>query len=79
MFLGQDRRVLLARMQNLVKMNAYAYHSKIDSYEYDFEKSYTFIKSDIVYTINPMFDFGALSSGESWGSYQIKQSRYNGY
>ena len=67
-------------MQNLVNLESKSYHAKVDNYDtYDFTKTYTYVHTDVQYSIKPMFSFDSMTGGDGFRGKTIKQSRYYGY
>ena len=62
----------LQRMQNLIQMEG------LKKYEDNFklDKTYTFVKADVDYTLNPMYKLDSLTEG---GLFKKKVTRYIGY
>ena len=80
LLLGCDRNTTILRMQNLVNLESKSYHAKVDNYDtYDFTKTYTYVHTDVQYSIKPMFSFDSMTGGDGFRGKTIKQSRYYGY
>lgn len=73
-FFTVDQDTLLARLQNLMQMEA-AYHYR-NQYDFKLNKTYTYIYSDVTGSLNPMLKLDRL--GEN-GPFQIRRKQYTGY
>ena len=74
MVLSVDQSKYLQRMQNIVQMEAACKYQ--NDYEFSLSKTYTYIRSDIEYTLNPMFDIDALTQN---GIFTKTKRQYTGY
>lgn len=80
LLLGSKRDRTILRMQNLVCLESKSYHAKVDNYDtYDFTKTYTYIHTNVQYSVKPMFSFDSMTGGDGFRGKTIKQSRYYGY
>ena len=69
---------LLDRIQNSVFNEAYAYYDYHNDMKFKMGKTYTYIHSDIVYEINPMFSFTSLTNSRAVHK-KVSLERYIGY
>lgn len=74
MVLSVDQTTYLQRMQNLIQMET-ACNYKND-YAFSLSKTYTYVESDITYTLNPMFSIDALTEN---GAFTKTKVQYTGY
>lgn len=74
LLLTMDREDFLKRMQNLIQMEAAQNHR--DNGGFDLDKAYTYVKSDVSYTLNPMFRIDGLMHN---GLFTATTTQYCGY
>ena len=74
LLLGVDQQTFMQRVQNLVQTEA-AEHYKSE-FTFDLDKAYTYIDSQVTYTLNPMFKIDSLTKN---GLFTATSRQYTGY
>lgn len=69
--LSVNQTTFMRRIQNLIQMEAAA-----NSQAFDLDKAYTYIYSDVKYTLNPMFNIDSLTKN---GLFTATRRQYSGY
>ena len=64
----------IQRMQNLIQMEAACKHET--EYDFELDQAYTYIYSNVKYTLNPMFKLDSLSQN---GAFTAESKQYIGY
>jgi len=74
MMLSISQQTFLQRLQNLIQMET-AVKNQSD-YAFDLDKAYTYIYSDVEYTLNPMLKLDSLTNN---GLFTASSQQYTGY
>ena len=74
MMLSISQQTFLQRLQNLIQMET-AVKNQSD-YAFDLDKAYTYIYSDVEYTLNPMLNLDSLTNN---GLFTASSQQYTGY
>ena len=74
MMLSVSQQTFLERVQNLIQMEAGYEHA--GDYNFDLDKSYTYLDCEISYVLNPMFALDGLTEN---GPFSVSIQRYSGY
>lgn len=74
MMLSVSQQTFIQRLQNLIQMET-AVKNQSD-YAFDLDKAYTYIYSDVEYTLNPMLNLDSLTSN---GLFTASSQQYTGY
>lgn len=74
MMLSISQQTFLQRLQNLIQMETAAKNQS--DYAFDLDKAYTYIYSDVGYTLNPMLNLDSLTSN---GLFTASSQQYTGY
>lgn len=74
MMLSISQQTFLQRLQNLIQMETAAKNQS--DYAFDLDKAYTYIYSDVEYTLNPMLNLDSLTSN---GLFTASSQQYTGY
>ena len=62
------------RMQNIIQIEAAENYRT--EYEFELDRAYTFLQSDVTYTLNPMFNIDSLTEN---GLFTVSSKQYTGY
>lgn len=75
-----EQKDLIMRLQNLVALESTGYYkiAADTTFDFDFNKTYTYVHSTTEYTLNPIFDFSSMT-GDDFSAYTIHQERHIGY
>lgn len=74
MILSVNPQTYMQRMQNLIQMEASVNNQS--EFEFELDKAYTYIYSDVSYTLNPMFNIDSLTDN---GLFTATRKQYCGY
>lgn len=74
LLLSVNEVTYMQRMQNLIQLEAREYYK--DECEFDLDKTYTYIDSEVKYTLNPMFKVDYLTDN---GLFTATSKQYLGY
>lgn len=68
--------VFLKRMQNIIQMETAADYAKTGQIGFKLNRAYTYIQTDVEYTLNPLFNVAGLLDN---GLFTVSSNRYSGY
>ncbi len=74
MILSVNQNEYMQRMQNLIQLEASAKNEA--EFDFDLDKAYTYIKSEVDYTLNPMLKLDNLTKN---GLFSVTSQQYTGY
>lgn len=74
MLLSVNQQTYMQRLQNIIQLEA-AVKNESD-FKFELSKAYTFINTDVAYTLNPMFNLDSLTGN---GLFTATSKRYSGY
>ena len=74
MILSVNQNEYMQRMQNLIQLEASAKNEA--EFDFDLDKAYTYIKSEVDYTLNPMLKLDNLTQN---GLFSVTSQQYTGY
>lgn len=74
MLLSVNQQTFLQRTQNLIQMEAATNYKS--EYVFDLDKTYSYVYTDISYTLNPMLNIDSLTNN---GLFTVNSKKYSGY
>lgn len=74
LLLSVNQETYMQRVQNLVQMETAVQNES--KFAFDLDKAYTYIYTDVTYTLNPMFNIDSLTGN---GLFTATSKRYSGY
>lgn len=74
MLLSVNQQTYMQRLQNLIQLEAAVKNES--EFTFELSKAYTYINTDVKYTLNPMFDIDSLTGN---GLFTAKSNQYFGY
>lgn len=74
MLLSVNQQTYMQRVQNLIQMEAAVQNES--KFTFDLDKAYTYIYTDVTYTLNPMFNIDSLTDN---GLFTTTSKKYAGY
>lgn len=74
MLLSVNQQTYMQRVQNLIQMEAAVQNES--KFNFDLDKAYTYIYTDVKYTLNPMFNIDSLTDN---GLFTTTSKKYAGY
>lgn len=74
MLLSVNQQTYMQRLQNIIQLEAAANNES--DFKFELSEAYTFIKTDVAYTLNPMFNLDSLTGN---GLFTATSKRYSGY
>lgn len=74
MLLSVNQETYMQRLRNIIQLEA-ATQNESD-FDFELSEAYTFINTDVVYTLNPMFNLDSLTGN---GLFTATSKRYSGY
>lgn len=74
MLLSVNQQTYMQRVQNLIQMEAAVQNES--KFAFDLDKAYTYIYTDVTYTLNPMFNIDSLTDN---GLFTTTSKKYAGY
>ena len=74
LLLSVNQQTYMQRLQNIIQLEA-AVKNESD-FKFELSRAYTFINTDVAYTLNPMFNLDSLTGN---GLFTATSKRYSGY